>query len=316
VSRTGRVDGEFARVDNRAVLKSPPLLPVLALVFNALVWGASWWPFRQLEAHGLHPLWATALVFLLAVVAIGVVRPRAFVQVATMPTLWILMLAAGCTNAAFNWGVVVGDVVRVVLLFYLMPLWTVLLARFILHEALTPSAGIRVVCAIAGAAIVLWPEGRGLSMDTLPMPRALPDWLGLAGGFSFSLNNVMLRREAARPEEGRALAMFLGGALVSAALASVLSSKGLAPWPPPLSGAWAVIALVLAGLFIFSNLSLQFGAARLPANVTSVVMLCEVVFASASAIALGAGQMTAPLAMGGGLIIGAALLAASGSSHS
>lgn len=255
-------------------------------------------------------------VYLLAVVVIGGVRPRAFTQVATTPTLWILVLASGCTNATFNWGVVVGDVVRVVLLFYLMPLWTVLLARLILHEPLTPSSGIRVVCAMVGAAIVLWPQGSGVSMDALPLPRALPDWLGLAGGFSFALNNVMLRREAARPEEGRALAMFIGGALVSATFATGLSLNGLAPWPPPLSWPWVVIALMLAGLFIFSNLSLQFGAARLPANVTSVVMLSEVVFASASAIALGGGHLTAPLVMGGVLIIGAALLATSCSSDS
>jgi drug/metabolite transporter (DMT)-like permease len=46
----------------------------------------------------------------------------------------------------------------------------------------------------------------------LPLPRTLADGLGLLGGFTFALNNVMLRREAARPEEGRALAMFVGGA--------------------------------------------------------------------------------------------------------
>ena len=33
-----------------------------ALVFNALVWGLSWWPLRQLQGYGLHPLWTTALV--------------------------------------------------------------------------------------------------------------------------------------------------------------------------------------------------------------------------------------------------------------
>jgi drug/metabolite transporter (DMT)-like permease len=139
----------------------------------------------------------------------------------------------------------------------------------------------------------------------------LPDWLGVAGGFSFALNNVMLRREAARPQEGRALAMFTGGVVVSATLASVLSSQGMAPWPSAISGGWAVIALLLATVFIFSNLSLQYGASRLPANVTSVVMLSEVVFASASAVALGGGRLTVPLVMGGALIIGAALLAAS-----
>ena len=119
-------------------------LAALALVGNAFVWGTSWWPLRQLQAHGLHPLWASAIVFTLASLAIAALRPRALGQVLRAPALWLLVVAAGLTNAAFNWAIVIGDVVRVVLLFYLMPLWTVLLARVVLGERLT-----------AGAAIVL-----------------------------------------------------------------------------------------------------------------------------------------------------------------
>jgi drug/metabolite transporter (DMT)-like permease len=297
-------------VDNRAVSRVRSLFPILALMFNALVWGTSWWPFRGLESRGLHPLWATVFVYALAVATIGVLRPRAFGQLVRTPALWVLMAASGITNAAFNWGVVIGDVVRVVLLFYLMPLWTVLLARALLHEPLTRAAGLRIVMALAGALIVLWPEGRAFGWDAFPVPRALPDWLGLVGGFSFALNNVMLRREAARPEEGRALAMFVGGVLVAGTLASVLATPGAVPWPPGIAPGWLAIASALAVLFLASNLALQFGAARLPANVTSVVMLSEVVFASISALALGGGRLTLPLVAGGGLIVAAALQAA------
>jgi hypothetical protein len=42
------------------------VLPALALILNAFVWGVSWWPFRVLQAHGLHPLWATALIYLVS----------------------------------------------------------------------------------------------------------------------------------------------------------------------------------------------------------------------------------------------------------
>ena len=42
------------------------------------------------------------------------------------------------TNVGFNWAVTMGDVVRVVLLFYLMPLWAVLLAWPLLGERPTP----------------------------------------------------------------------------------------------------------------------------------------------------------------------------------
>jgi drug/metabolite transporter (DMT)-like permease len=279
------------------------LWPVLALVFNAFTWGVSWWPFRQLEARGLHPLWATALIYLLAVLFISAWRPASWAQLLRAPTLWVLVLASGTTNAAFNWGVTIGDVVRVVLLFYTMPLWAVLLARLLLGERLSALAAARVLLALGGAAIVLWPPGGGV-----PLPRSLAEALGLLGGFAFALNNVMLRREAEQPELARALAMFLGGALVAGALALALSSQGLVSGPPAPAWPWVGGALAMGVLFLLSNLTLQYGAARLSANVTAVVMVTEVLFASVSAVMLGAGHLSWALLAGGVLIVAAALL--------
>lgn len=278
-----------------------PLLPALALVFNAFVWGVSWWPFRQLGQAGLHPLWATALIYALSMLVISVWRPRAWGELLRTPTLWVLVLAAGTTNAAFNWGVTVGDVVRVVLLFYLMPLWAVLLAWLLLREPLHLDAALRVVLALAGAAVVLWPEGGGW-----PVPRSAAEALGVVGGFSFALNNVMLRREASRSHSARALSMFVGGAVVSAGVALL---AGVAE-PPPAAPGWVAGTLGLALLFLLSNLALQYGAGRLRASATSVIMLTEVLFAAVSAIALGAGAMTGQLALGAALIVAAALLSA------
>ena len=283
------------------------LWPALALTLNAFTWGVSWWPFRQLQALGLHPLWATALIYTLAVVAITLWRPGAWLELARTRTLWLLVLAAGTTNATFNWAVTVGDVVRVVLLFYLMPLWAVLLARLLLHEAMTRAALLRVAMALIGAAIVLWPEHGGL-----PVPHTLAEWLAVLGGFSFALNNVMLKREAHQPEAARALAMFLGGAVVAGVLATVLSAQGTVPMPPAPGAAWIAGALAMGAAFLVGNMALQYGAGRLPANVTAVVMITEVLFASGSAVLLGAGVLTAPLLLGGALIVGATLLSARG----
>jgi drug/metabolite transporter (DMT)-like permease len=277
---------------------------IAALVFNAFVWGVSWWPFRQLQALGLHPLWATALIFVVTVLIITAWQPGAWRQLATTPSLWPLMLAAGTTNATFNWGVTMGDVVRVVLLFYLMPLWAVLLARWLLHEKLTGLALLRVLLALAGAAVVLWPEGA--SGWHLPLPRNLPEALGVLGGFSFALNNVMLKREAHRPAAARALAMFLGGAVVAGGVASAMSWQGQVPTPPPFAWGWVLGALGLGLAFLASNLALQKGAVRLPANITAVVMITEVLFASVSAVWLGAGSVTPGLLLGGFLILAAA----------
>jgi drug/metabolite transporter (DMT)-like permease len=288
-----------------AVPPRAALLAALALVLNAFVWGVSWWPFRQLEAAGLHPLWATVLIYALAVGVITLARPAAWRELFSHPALWLLVLASGTTNAAFNWAVTIGDVVRVVLLFYLMPLWAVLLARLLLHEPLTRGAMLRVALALGGALVILSPPGGGL-----PLPRTLAEALGVLGGFSFALNNVMLRREAARSEGARALAMFVGGATVAGLLATLLTPGGTVAPLPAMAGGWLLGVLALAGFFLAGNLALQYGATRLPANATAVIMLTEVVFASVTALALGAGTLDLRLAIGGAAIVGAALLAA------
>lgn len=276
--------------------------PVAGLLFNAMVWGLSWWPMRQLQAAGLHPLWATAIIFAIAVALIGLRDPAAWRELATQPPLWLILLAAGTTNASFNWGVTVGDVVRVILLFYLMPLWAVLLARVVLHERITPSAMLRVAMALGGAAIVLWPAGERQAAPFNPI-----DLLGLVGGLSFAVNNIMLRREAHRSGGGRGLAMFVGGSVVSLVLALSLPQV---PHPPPPAWPWLLGALALGACFVLSNLALQYGASRLPANATAVIMLTEVLWATGSAVALGAGHLSATLALGGALIVGASALAA------
>jgi drug/metabolite transporter (DMT)-like permease len=286
----------------------------LALVANAFVWGTSWWPLRQLQGESLHPLWTTALVYLLASLGIIAARPRAVGQLLRTPVLWLLLVASGVTNATFNWAIVVGDVVRVVLLFYLMPLWAVVFARLILGERLGRGAALRIALGAAGAAIVLWPSGPAPAgagvLAWLPLPATLADWLGLVGGAAFAFNNVMLRREGDRPAEARALAMFLGGAVVAGVLATSLTRSGVIAPLPAIAAPWLLGAVALALAFVASNLALQYGAARLPAHRTAVVMLTEVVFASASALVLGAGTMSAPLALGGALIVAGALLAA------
>ncbi|HET7867869.1 MAG TPA: DMT family transporter [Burkholderiaceae bacterium] len=280
------------------------LLPVLALVYNASAWGLSWWPFRHFQAQGLHPLWATFAIYGLSVLAIAGWRPAAWGQVLRAPALWLVALASGATNAAFNWGVSSGDVVRVVLLFYLMPLWALTLAWWLLGERLGRIDLLLAALAVGGAALVLWPA------EGAPAPLALSDWLGLLGGLAFACNNVLLRRERRRPEEGRALAMFLGSMATSGLLAATLGAAGQVPWPVPPVAAGLLLMAAMAAIFLSSNLALQYGAAHLPVKVTAVVMLTEVVVAAASALWIAGEAPTPRTLAGGALILGAALLSA------
>lgn len=270
---------------------------VLALVLNAFVWGLSWWPFRALHEHGVHPLWSTGVVYATSFLVFLVLRPGGLGRFAHQPLLWLLAAAAGMTNVGFNWAVTVGDVVRVVLLFYLMPAWSVLLAWLVLGDRPTGVALARLVLALAGVVIVLDTGASGL-----PWPRTLPDVLALVGGFSFALTNVLLRKLHAEPPAARVLAMFGGGTVLAGGVALAGMAQGSVAGLPAAGFEWFLLVALLAGGFLAANLALQFGAARLPAHTTALVMLSEVVFASLSSVALGAAELTGRT-LGGGLLI-------------
>ena len=277
---------------------------IAALVINAFVWGVSWWPFRELQSMGLHPLWATALIYFFALACVLLVKPKGWRGFAQHPQLWLLLVAAGLTNVGFNWAVTVGDVVRVVLLFYLMPAWSVLLAWAVLGEKPTRASLLRLLLAMAGVLIVL------KSPDSpWPVPQDAADWLSLMGGLSFAATNVLLRKLAYTPSESRMMAMFGGGAIMASAVALLGMAWHIVP-APVWTTSWLVVALGLSLAFLVSNMALQYGAARLAASTTAIVMLTEILFASLSAAALGAAEFSPRTLLGGSLIVLAAVLAA------
>jgi len=279
-------------------------LAAAALVVNAFVWGVSWWPLRQLQDLGLHPLWSTALVFLMIFAGLLAFNFKHLGAFASTPQLWLLAFASGLTNVGFNWAVTVGDVVRVVLLFYLMPAWSVLVAWALLGEKPTGASLGRLALAMAGVLIVLKTPD-----SPWPVPQGLIDWLALVGGFSFALTNVMLNKLAAAPSGARMLAMFGGGGVMAAGVALVGGAQHIVP-APQLVWASAPLVLGLALAFCLSNAALQYGAARLAATTTALVMLTEILFASVSSALLGAAEFTPRILIGGALIVLAALLAA------
>jgi drug/metabolite transporter (DMT)-like permease len=167
-----------------------------------------------------------------------------------------------------------------------------------------------------------------------PLPQDLPDVLALLAGFCFALTNIWLLRLQHTPESSRMVAMFGGGALMAVVCATLATFAGVIPemvalptesastfalatWLASWMGNSAVTHLALwtpwvAGLsfaFLVSNFALQYGAARLSAHTTAMVMMSEVVFASVSSVALGASALTWRVGLGGGMIVLAALLA-------
>ncbi len=279
-------------------------LAALSALVNASVWGLSWYPLKWLEAHGIASLWATTLVFGACALTVLAASP------ASARALWThrralgwMVFAAGMTNACFNTALATGDVVRSVLLFYLMPMWVVGLARWLLAEPITAAALARTALALLGAMLVL-----GDGHLRLPVPDSWSDALAIAAGFFFGLNNVLLRKHAATPQEARALGMFVGAVIIAPMVIAgmALAGKPLSLAPQPI--AWLAIGLFTVAVLV-GNLALQYGAAHLPANVLSVLMLTEILVATTSAWLAGAAVISQGVLLGGACIVCASVLA-------
>ena len=286
------------------------LLPVGALIVNAFVWGVSWWPLRELQSAGLHPLWSTVIMYFFALLVVLSVKPMAWRGLAQYPQLWLLLLASGLTNVGFNWAVSISDVVRVLILFYLMPAWAVLLAWLVLKERPSTSAALRLLLAFVGVMIVLMPSTTLADASTDSIHFSFADGLSLMGGFCFALTNVLLKKLSNTPSEARMFAMFMGGALLALVAGGAGMTQGWVTALPKVNAYWIWVAAALSLAFLVGNTALQYGAAHLPSSTTSVVMLTEVIFGSLSSVALGAAVLDTRTLIGGSLIVLAAILAA------
>ena len=120
---------------------------------------------------------------------------------------------------------------------------------------------------------------------------------------------MLVRRHRNAPDDARALAMFVGGFVVATAMAASLASAGAIAGPPAPAWPWIAGNAALAVVLLGGNFALQYGAARLPAAVTAIVMLSEVPFAALSSVALGGETLAGRTIVGGLLIVGATLLA-------
>lgn len=273
-------------------------MAVAALLTGALVWGLIWYPYRLLRDAGIDGIAATTLTYSVAF-ALGLVFfRRSLTRLAPSWSLFWLALAAGGCNLGYVLATLNGEVMRVLLLFYLAPLWTVLLSRFLLGEGLNRFGAFVVALSLAGATTMLWHPRIGL-----PVPHDAADWFGLGAGFSFALFNVLSRRAQAISIEHKSLVAFAGVVLLGILL--MLAGIGSAPAPAIVAN-WLLLGLVGSVLAVV-NLVVQHGLTHVAANRAIVIMLTEVGFAALASWLL-AGEALGPRDWAGGAMIMAASL--------
>jgi len=115
------------------------LLPAAALLVGASIWGIIWYPIRLLEQAGISGAISTTITYFIALL-IGLILFRKELRYDTICNrdahllFWICFFA-GWTNIAYILAVILGEIVRVLLLFYLSPLWTILFSRLLLNPS-------------------------------------------------------------------------------------------------------------------------------------------------------------------------------------
>ncbi len=237
------------------------------MLLGAAAWGILWYPLRLFAAHGLSGLWLTILLY---AGALFLISPGMQMPLAQWRRLLALGFFGGLTNIGFVVAVLTDNVLRVTLLFYLSPVWAVLLARVFLGERLGPRVLGGVGIALAGMLVMLWREAA--------LVLSAGDVYALVAGFSFAAANVLIRADGTLSVRAKAQATFMGVIVVGLVAAAAIAL------PPPAAPAVLTALAVGAGgaAILVVTLFVQYGVTVLPVRQSAVIALVEVITAAVS----------------------------------
>jgi drug/metabolite transporter (DMT)-like permease len=202
--------------------------------------------------------------------------------------------------ALYTEGIVRGEIARVILLFYLAPVWSTLLARVVLGQRITGRRVATIVLGLAGM-LVIFGTGAGV-----PLPRSGADWMGLGGGAAWAVALVASNRDRTPPLFDRVLVHFVflgpvffgvtllpGGA--AAASFDLASASRFAPW---------LLAFALIWMLPVVWLTL-YGAGHVEPGRFAILLMFEIVVGLTTA-ALFADEPLGPREIAGAALIIAA----------
>ncbi|MHB1230859.1 MAG: DMT family transporter [Halothiobacillus sp.] len=290
---------------NRAIPKFVPP-PVFVLMAGSTMWGITWIWLKAIDDMGVGPI-------LISVIAYGVqflmllpwVLPAVWPRLRTdsarpLAWRWLLPLAllSGIAGIGFAVAMVYGDVVRSMLLFFLIPAWGVIFGHVFLHEPLTRLRITAVILAIGGAIAILGPD--------IHWGFSIADLAALTAGLALAASNVVFRYLQAEPMLLKLSIMQLGGVVFG------LAALMMCPEPLHTITLPGLVHSVVYGstLLLGAMLATQYAVERLPAGRSAVLMTLELLVASGTAIWIGHEHPAFTVWMGGGLILAAALLEA------
>ncbi|VAW93346.1 hypothetical protein MNBD_GAMMA22-694 [hydrothermal vent metagenome] len=251
------------------------MYPTLSLLLAATLWGIFWYPLRILEENGLSGLWATFFIYLGTLPILIILYYRYRLQFVKSSNLLILIaLASGWCNTAFILAIIDGPIVRVMILFYLSPLWATLFGVLILKEKFTAMSMAMLTVSLIGAIVMLWQEQVGF-----PIPSSANDWLALSSGFAFAVTNVLTRKAEHAPVQLKVVFSWLGVILISGVLLMFDNSN------LDNTSIGVIFSATFTGviLIVIMTVSVMYGVSNMPVQRSAIILLFEIIVAAVSA---------------------------------
>lgn len=158
---------------------------LLAVLVGALLWGVYWVPIRVLESQGLPGVWAGFVLTTVAFLATFVLR----LVRRSRPISGLQIVAAMLVGVAFGlYGAAISytDVVRAILLFYLTPIWSMLIECAYLGRRWSWQSTCAILAALLGIFFIFRGE---LPVEGL---GALGDWMAIFAGMAWSFGSALV----------------------------------------------------------------------------------------------------------------------------
>lgn len=278
-------------------------LATLIVAVTGVLWGFYWLPVRAMVARGLPGAWGTVLATCVAMLALSpFVLPRWRELVRAGPLALGAIAVGGAAFTLYSIGLVYGRVAIIILLYFLTPVWSTLIGRYLMGWH-TPALRIAAIgLGIFGLVVMLSAGGEA------PLPRGAGEWMALIAGVMWSLGTTGIRARSTLGPVPATFVFAVGATVTGLALAPFFD-----PWPEGLS-LWGDAGLMWLGLVTglfwwgLSLALLMWATLRLDPARVGILMQTEVLVGAVSA-ALLAGEHLHPLEIAGGaLVVAAGLL--------
>ena len=186
----------------------------LACAYSGVAWGLFWIPLRGMDSAGVTDAWATVVFYGVPLILFSpwiLVNWRRIANCGW--SLHFIGLATGVSLAFYSNALLYTEVVRGLVLYYTTPVWSLLLARMVLGEAITVPRILAILFGLAGMLVMF-----GVDLG-YPWPKNIGDWMALIGAAGWAVAAVLLRKDDGSRSMEICSVYFFYGVLASIVLA-------------------------------------------------------------------------------------------------